>query len=116
LYFEGAILINQISVAQLHQWLGDAQREDKPIILDVREDWEYEHAKLAGSVHIPMGQITQRLHELPTGKTIACLCHHGSRSMQVGQYLSQQGFNEVLNIHGGIHAWSIEIDGSLPTY
>ncbi len=113
-------MIEQINVQQLQSWLCDPDRITKPIILDVREEWEFERANIAGSLHIPMGQIVQRIEELKSvvadGQVVACLCHHGSRSMQVGMYLHRQGFDGVLNVSGGIDAWSEQIDASIVKY
>jgi rhodanese-related sulfurtransferase len=57
-----------------------------------------------------------RLAELDPAQPIACLCHHGGRSMQVAQFLASRGFTNVVNIAGGIHAWAAEVDPSLATY
>ncbi|MFY7939968.1 MAG: rhodanese-like domain-containing protein, partial [Burkholderiaceae bacterium] len=57
-----------------------------------------------------------RLSEWDRTRPVACLCHHGSRSMQVAAFLVQQGFEHVANIAGGIHAWSSQVDASVPTY
>jgi rhodanese-related sulfurtransferase len=65
---------------------------------------------------IPMGTIPLRLAELNPERPIACLCHHGGRSLQVASLLKQQGFTKVVNIAGGIHAWSIEIDPTIAQY
>ena len=65
---------------------------------------------------IPMGTVPVRLAELDPAQPIACLCHHGGRSMQVAQFLASRGFENVANIAGGIHAWSAERDPSIATY
>ena len=106
--------MQQIQVSDLAQWLAEPLRAS-PIILDVRENWEFETAQIKGSVHIPMGQIMQAYETLDKDKTIACLCHHGVRSMQVGFFLERQGFT-VLNVRGGIDAWSRQIDSSIALY
>ena len=67
-------------------------------------------------VTLPMGSIVEKLSELDKDRPIACLCHHGSRSMQVAAYLSSQGFTHLANIEGGIHAWSSQVDPNVPTY
>jgi len=113
-------MIDQVTPAQWIEWktqhasLGDA------LLLDVREDWEVQNASVRAEGfewrHIPMGQLVARLSELDPNRPIACLCHHGSRSMQVAQYLSQKGFHKVANIAGGIHAWSAQVDPSVPVY
>lgn len=106
--------MQQIQVSDLAHWLADSARIS-PTILDVRENWEYETAQIKGSVHIPMGQIMQSFESLDRDNTIACLCHHGARSMQVGLFLERQGFT-VLNVQGGIDAWSRQIDPLVAVY
>ncbi len=87
-----------------------------PIVLDVREPWEFERARLLGSVHIPLGQITARIEELDCDQKIVCLCHHGVRSLQVARFLQSRGFTDVYNLSGGIDAWSHEVDPAVPIY
>ncbi|MCX7272440.1 MAG: rhodanese-like domain-containing protein [Burkholderiales bacterium] len=87
-----------------------------PVVLDVREPWEIATASLKGSVMIPMHEITTRLSELSTTQPIVCLCHHGMRSLQVAMFLERNGFETVYNLAGGINAWSLDIDPTVPTY
>lgn len=93
-----------------------AKVETAIVVLDVRELWEYETAHVAGSLHIPMSQLMTRLNEIPTDKPIACLCHHGMRSMQVALFLERQGYTTLYNVEGGIDAWSHQVDATVPTY
>lgn len=86
------------------------------VLLDVREDEELQIVSVAGARHIPMGDVPSRISELDPDKEIYCLCHHGMRSAQVAGYLAQQGFEKVLNVRGGIDAWAIFVDESLPRY
>ena len=86
------------------------------LILDVREYWEYDICHIDGSLSVPMGQIINRLDEIEKDKTLVVVCHHGIRSRAVGQYLSNHGFLEVLNLTGGIDRWSKEIDEDMPRY
>jgi rhodanese-related sulfurtransferase len=90
------------------------------VVLDVREVWEVETACVKAQgfdlLKIPMQTIPARLQELNRDQPIACLCHHGARSMQVAAFLVQQGFSHVANITGGIHAWSSQVDATVPTY
>ena len=65
---------------------------------------------------MPMQTVPARMTELDKDRPIACLCHHGGRSMQVGAFLERQGFSQITNISGGIHAWSSEVDPSVPVY
>jgi len=88
---------------------------DQPLILDVREPWEIATASIAGTMNIPMGDIPSRLAELDPERETIVMCHHGVRSAQVAMYLARNGFEHVLNLAGGIDAWS-EIDPSVPRY
>jgi rhodanese-related sulfurtransferase len=116
-------MIDQIRPAAFAQWTA-AQACTAPLVLDVRETWEFNTAAirpLDGAqafdvLSIPMQDIPTRLAELPKDRPIACLCHHGARSQRVAQYLAQNGFEQVVNIAGGIHAWSDEADASVPRY
>jgi rhodanese-related sulfurtransferase len=63
-----------------------------------------------------MQTVPARLTELDKDRPIACLCHHGGRSMQVGAFLERQGFTQIINISGGINAWSSQVDPSVPVY
>ena len=95
------------------------QQSQRPVLLDVREAWEVQTASARTDalelVHMPMQTIPARLHELDRSRPIACLCHHGGRSLQVANYLVSQGY-EVVNVAGGIHAWSAQVDPSVPVY
>jgi len=109
--------MEHITPAQLAEW---AQKQtQRPVLLDVREGWELQTASAQPEaldlLHMPMQTIPARLHELDKSRPIACLCHHGSRSMQVAAYLAQQGF-QVSNVTGGIHAWSLQVDPTIPVY
>ena len=112
----------QVRPRLLAEWLGQfAGDAVKPVVLDVREKWECQVASVAPSdqfelLCIPMGEITSRLQELDPDRPIACLCHHGARSMSVAAFLAREGFESVANITGGIDAWSNERDPSVPKY
>ena len=108
-------MVKQISPAELKAWLADKSRE-APLLLDVREPWEHETARIAGSQLVPMGQIQKRLAELDNGKDVVAICHHGGRSMQVATFLEKNGFARVHNLAGGIDAWSRTVDPSIPLY
>ena len=86
------------------------------VLLDVREPEELEIAALDGAVHVPMGQIPARLETLPREREIVVMCHGGMRSDSVAHYLRAQGFTRVMNLAGGIDAWSREIDSAMPRY
>ena len=106
---------------------GNAEKsaeKTQPIVLDVRENWELQTASVKPDgftlLHIPMGQIVARLSELQDAhdgeQAIACLCHHGVRSQRVASFLAQNGFSAVVNLQGGIEAWSSQLDSSVPHY
>ena len=84
-------------------------------LLDVREPWEYELARIEGSRLIPMGEISERVGELDPGAETVVICHHGSRSAYVTLALRQAGFAKVLNLEGGLDAYA-DVDGSVPRY
>lgn len=109
--------IQTIGAVELSAWIS-GQEADKPapVILDVREPWEFETCHLADSLHIPMGEVPSRFSEIDQAVPVVCLCHHGVRSLQVAYFLVNQGFQNVYNMRGGIHAWSLEVDNKLPTY
>jgi rhodanese-related sulfurtransferase len=87
------------------------------ILLDVREPWEHEEARIEGSILMPMGDVPGRAHqELDPESRIITICHHGVRSMSVTAWLREQGFEKVQSLRGGINAWSTEIDASVPKY
>ena len=95
-----------------------------PVVLDVREPWEVQAACIKEDgfslLPVPMREIPARLAELRdtlgVDQPIACLCHHGMRSLQVANYLAQAGFSEVVNLQGGIDAWTQQVDTSVPRY
>ncbi len=90
---------------------------DEVTLLDVRESWEFETAKMAGAKLVPMGDVPSRAHqELDPEAHIVVVCHHGVRSMNVTAWLRQQGFEKAQSMRGGIDAWSRQVDGSVPVY
>ncbi len=105
--------IKQLSPTELKAKIQDKE----PIfLLDVREPFEFAHAKIADSTLIPLNQIPGRLRELDMEQEIVVICHHGIRSMQAANFLDQVGFKDVSNLTGGIDAWSIECDSSVARY
>jgi rhodanese-related sulfurtransferase len=104
----------EISVAEVKSM---RDREQDFTLLDVREPWENQVARIAGSKHIPMGDIPSRFNqELDPENHIVVVCHHGVRSMNVTAWLRQQGFERVQSLRGGIDRWSRDIDPSVPLY
>lgn len=121
-------MISQLNPSDFAAWRDSATAASAPaalpVVLDVREPWELQTAAVRQDgftlVHIPMREIPGRLAELREAygidHPIACLCHHGMRSLQVANYLAQSGFGEIVNLQGGIDAWSQQLDPSVPRY
>lgn len=107
--------MNQITAGQLAAWLADAGR-DKPLLLDVREPWEWETARIEGSQHMPMREVPARLGEIDSDREVVAICHHGGRSQQVAMFLEKNGFSKVHNLQGGVDAWSRTVDPAVPLY
>jgi len=90
---------------------------DEPFqLIDVREPFEYEIARIDGAKLIPLGEIAERSDELEREQPIVVHCHSGQRSAQAVQLLQQRGFTKVYNLDGGIDAWSDQIDPNVPKY
>jgi len=87
-----------------------------PVVVDVREDWEVAIARLPGSLTVPLGALARRLAELPRGRHVVTLCHHGSRSLSARELLVRAGFSPVHSLAGGIDAWAEEVDPSMRRY
>jgi rhodanese-related sulfurtransferase len=113
-------MIDQVTPSQLQDWIASHADLGPTVVLDVREPWEVQTASVKAQgfelVPMPMHTVPVRLTELNREQPIACLCHHGGRSMQVAAFLAHHGFAQVANIAGGIHAWSAQVDASVPTY
>jgi rhodanese-related sulfurtransferase len=89
---------------------------ERPWILDVREPEEVALAAFPDATNIPMGDIPSRLSELDPDRETIVVCHHGIRSAQVAIYLARMGFERVINLAGGIDAWSVAADPAVPRY
>jgi len=88
-----------------------------PVLLDVREPWEFATAQIAGSKNMPMGEIPARaFQELDPEVHIVAICHGGVRSLNVAVWMRNQGFEKVQSLSGGIDAWSREVDPTVPRY
>ncbi|HKQ15884.1 MAG TPA: rhodanese-like domain-containing protein [Steroidobacteraceae bacterium] len=97
------------------EFVARRSRGESLTLLDVREEWELGVASVPDVVHIPMGEVADRLGELDRGREVVVLCRSGRRSLQVANFLQQNGFQAV-NLAGGILAWSRELDATIPTY
>jgi rhodanese-related sulfurtransferase len=94
-----------------------SKRGESFTLIDVREPWEFQTARIEGATLMPMGDVPSRAHqELDPENHIVVYCHHGVRSMNVTAWLRQQGFEKAQSMAGGIDAWSSRVDGKVPTY
>ena len=104
-----------VTASELAEVLADGGHP-APFLLDVREPWEFRICHIDGSTSMPMNTVPDRLSELSTEQPIVCICHHGVRSMDVGLFLEKRGFSRVINLTGGVDAWSTQVDTTMPTY
>jgi molybdopterin/thiamine biosynthesis adenylyltransferase/rhodanese-related sulfurtransferase len=103
----------EISVTEVKRRLDAGE----PIaILDVRTPQEYAIARIEGAMLVPLDQLQARVGELDPEATLVVHCHHGMRSARAVQFLRHQGFPRAINLAGGIEAWSLEVDPSVPRY
>lgn len=99
---------------QLQQYL--TETDEAPLLLDVRERWEFEYCNIANSVLIPMGKLPDKLDELDPQKEIIIICHHGIRSRQMGYYMEQMGFKHIINLDGGVERWAEDVEPTMKRY
>jgi adenylyltransferase/sulfurtransferase len=103
----------EISTPQLKAWMD----EGRPLtVLDVRNPQEWEICRIEGSTLIPLPELQDRLGELDPASTIVTLCHSGMRSARAVNFLRQMGYSRAINLAGGINAWSLQVDPSVPMY
>ena len=96
---------------------GKLDAGEKFVLLDVREPWEFDAARIEGAKLIPMGDVPSRVHqELDPEDHLVVVCHHGVRSMNVTVWLRQQGFEKAQSMRGGIDAWSRRVDRNVSMY
>ena len=107
--------LRQMTVQQLQQAL-DAETGARPLLLDVREPWEWQLTRIDGSRHLPMGQIPAQVDELDKSHPTVVICHHGVRSLQVVAFLERLGFGNLHNLQGGIDAWARSVDPAVLVY
>ncbi len=107
--------MERLTPTQLNEWLDDPQRT-KPVMLDVREPWEFQLNHIEGSIHIPMALIPARLEDLDPASEMVVICHHGARSFQAASFLEQRGFGNLYNLESGVDGWAKTVDPTMPTY
>ena len=92
------------------------EAREEHMIVDVRETWERDICSLEDSLHVPLSQLPSRYAELPLDRPLILLCHHGMRSMQATAWLRQQGYQNAMNLSGGIDDWAQTCDPSMRRY
>jgi len=108
------MLAPEITAQELVQRL---QQPNPPLLLDVREQWEFETAHIDNSLLMPMGDVPSRVHaEVDPDEPAVVVCHHGARSLNVTMWMRAQGFEQVQSLAGGIDGWSRSIDPAIPRY
>lgn len=103
----------QISVKEVSDRVA---RGDKLLLVDVREQWEYDLCRIPGAKLIPLGTIPANLNAFLDAEEVICYCHHGMRSLDAAAWLRQQGVESAKSMAGGIERWSVEIDPRVPRY
>lgn len=108
-------MVREITVTELEARL---RKGEPTCLVDVRQPWEHELAKLPGSVLVPLGELPARHDEIEPaeGALTVVYCHHGVRSLSGAAFLERLGFAGVVSLAGGIDAWSLEVDPDVPRY
>jgi rhodanese-related sulfurtransferase len=109
-------VINQIDAPTL---AAELQSGRSLLLLDVREPWEFDVAKIEGAINIPMSSIPNAVDDIRErlgDDELVVICHHGMRSMQVARFLAANGFDRLINLSGGVDAWSRLVDQRVPSY
>lgn len=89
---------------------------EEVVVLDVREAWEVDLGTLPNTLWIPLDELGARIEEVPTDRTVVCVCHHGIRSAFAARALAEAGHRSVFNLRGGVDAWHRDVDQDFPTY
>ncbi len=106
--------MREFEAAELKHYL--EQSENSPVLLDVRQPWEYDICHLDDAQLIPMSDIPARMNEFDKEQEIVVICHHGIRSRHVGRYLEASGFKNIINLSTGMAGWAQQVDRTMATY
>ena len=106
--------MREFTATELQAYLQSAA--EPPLLLDVREPWEFDKARIEGAVLMPMRSVAGRSGELDPAQEIVVICHHGIRSRMIARFLESQGFSNVINLSGGVDAWAHDVDHQMATY
>lgn len=108
-------MIGRLTSADLAAWRADASRA-APVVVDVREPWEFERCRIEGSRSIPLRDLPAHAADLSPDDELVMVCHHGGRSAQAAMWLARNGFTRVHNLEGGVDAWALTVDPAMPRY
>ncbi|MCB1182576.1 sulfurtransferase [bacterium] len=106
--------MRDLTASELRDHLAAAN--EPPLLLDVREEWEYGICRLEGSLLLPMGRLPAGIAHLEPARETVVICHHGIRSRMVAAFLERSGFTRVINLAGGVAAWARDVDPDMPVY
>lgn len=106
-------LPKSISAKELNELINSAENIQ---IIDVREYFEWNICHIEGALNIPMNLIIESIDKISKDIITVIICHHGTRSMNVINYLESIGYKNLINLDGGIHAWSTDVDKTMSTY
>ncbi len=106
--------MREMSPQQVSEYL--QEKNNKPLLLDVREPWEYDVCRIDGSQLLPMQSIPHSLDRLDPKADTIVICHHGVRSKMVARFLEEAQFENIINLTGGVNAWAQSVDLSMPRY
>ena len=106
--------MRRLSAPELKEYLEKA--DTSPLLLDVREPWEFQVCRIPNAQLLPMRQIPMAVDSLDPHRETVVICHHGVRSFAVARFLEQAGFSNVINLDGGVAGWARDVDPSMPTY
>lgn len=90
--------------------------ESAPRLIDVRDPWEFEICRIAGSENIPLSELPSLAAQMDRERETVFICHHGMRSQQLADFLESSGFTRIMNLDGGVDAWARSIDPDMPQY
>ena len=108
-------MIRDLSARDLAAWRDDPAREP-PLLVDVRERWEYDHCRIEPSRSVPLRELPGALPTLPRDRDLVLVCHHGARSLHAARWLASAGYTRLHNLAGGVAAWAADVEPTMKRY
>ena len=106
--------MQDLTASELAEYLSTT--DDDPMLLDVRQGWEYDICRLENSTLMPMATIPSKIGDFEKDRVTVVICHHGIRSRQVAMFLEKSGFKNIINLNGGVDQWAKMVDTSMALY